>query len=145
MNYLRKFRNRFACNIELVSALEEETFLISPPNGFTDEDVRVNYNGVYFTISSAVLQQESKQNSAGTFWNIGLSFSFPTFPGFVDFLQKFTKLAEIRVTMNTGAVIRLNKNDISLNKPIDVNFKTNQKTVEFEAQFLSVFPFNIDE
>ena len=53
MNYLRKIRNRFPCQIELVSAMEDGTFLISPPDGFTDESVRANYNGVYFTISSA--------------------------------------------------------------------------------------------
>lgn len=145
MNFLRKFRNRFITQLELVSALDDGAFLISPPDGFTDESVPVEYNGVYFTISSASLVQESKVTTSGTVYTPKLNLSFPTFPGIASFMERFSKLSEIRLTLNTGAIIRLNKNDIALNKPIDGTFGNNLATVEFEASISMIKPFDIDE
>lgn len=145
MNYLRKYRNRYIVKIELVSALDDASFLISPPEGFTDATVRAEYNGVYFTISSVELSQQSKDTTAGTIYNVTLEFSFPNFSGADSFQVTFAKLAEIKLTLNTGAVIRLNKNDIALNVPINVDFQSNLKTVGFSAQVSQIFPLKIDE
>lgn len=145
MNYLRKFRNRFITKLELVSALDAGSFLISPPNGFTTQDIPVEYNGIYFTLSSASLNQESKSTSSGTVYTTQLKLSFPTFPGIGSFQWRFSKLSEIRLTLNTGAIIRLNRNDIALNKPIDGLFTNNVMTVDFEATLATVKPFDIDE
>lgn len=145
MNYLRKFRNRFITKIELVSALDAGSFLISPPNGFTLADIPVEYNGIYFTISSASLAQESKSTSSGTAYTAQLKFNFPTFPGIGSFMWRFSKLSEIRITLNTGAIIRLNRNDIALNKPIDGIFRNGPITTEFEATISMIKPFDIDE
>ena len=145
MDYLRKFRNRFITKLELVSALDSGSFLISPPNGFTEQDIPAEYNGIYFTLSSASLNQESKSTSSGTVYTTQLKLSFPTFPGIGSFQWRFSKLSEIRLTLNTGAIIRLNRNDIALNKPIDGLFTNNVMTVEFEATLATVKPFDIDE
>lgn len=145
MNYLRQFRNRFITGIELVSALDAGSFLISPPHGYTTESVPVEYNGVYFTLSGTSLIQETKDTSAGTVYTTQLKFNFPIFPGIGSFQWRFSKLSEIRLTLNTGAVIRLNRNDISLNKPITGNFTSNLMSVEFEATLTSIMPFDIDE
>ena len=145
MNYLRKHRNRYIVSVELVSALDDSGFLISPPDGFTDASVRTNYNGVYFTISSVDLLQKSKATNAGTAYALTLEFSFPNFQGSDLFQQTFSKLAEIRLTLNTGAVIRINKNDIALNTPIGVEFQSNLKTVGFSAQISQIFPLNLNE
>ena len=145
MNYLRKYRNRYITKIELVSALDASSFLISPPDGFTDDDVRANYDGSYFTLSSADLSQKSKKFSGSKVYTLTLEFTFPNFPGSEMFQEKFSKLVEIKLTLNTGAVIRINKNDIALNIPIDVNFQSNLKTVGFSAQVSQIFPLKIDE
>ena len=145
MNYLRKYRNRYITKIELVSAFDDASFLISPPDGFTDDSVRAEYHGVYFTISAIDLSQKSKSTSAGTVYNLALEFSFPNFPGSDAFQVAFSKLAEIKITLNTGAVIRINKNDIALNIPIDVEFQNNLKTVGFSAQVSQIFPLKINE
>jgi hypothetical protein len=144
VNYLRKYRNRFVTKIELVSALDDSSFLISPPDGFID-DTPVSYNGVYFTLSSADLSQKSKPTSSGTVYTPTLEFSFPNFPGAEDFQMKFAKLSEIRITLNTGADIRLNKNDIALNAPIDVEFQGNLKTIYFSASISQIYPLKFDE
>lgn len=145
MNYLRNYRNRYIVSIELVSALDDSSFLISPPDGFTDATVRVEYNGVYFTISTVELSQKSKSTTAGTAYTVLLEFNFPNFPGADSFQVAFAKLAEIRLTLNTGAVIRINKNDIALNTPINAEFTSNLKTVGFSAQVSQIFPLKIDE
>lgn len=145
MNYLRKYRNRYIIKIELVSAFDDSSFLISPPNGFNDATVRANYNGVYFTLSTIDLSQKSKVTSAGTIYTLSLDFNFPNFSGADEFQTIFSKLAEIKLTLNTGAVIRINKNDISLNSPIDVEFQSNLTTVGFSAQVSQIFPLKIDE
>lgn len=145
MNYLRKFRNRFITSIEIVSAMDEGVFLISPAEGFDERQTPAEYNGMYFTISSAFLGQESKETTSGTVYTISLKFSFPTFPGIADFMERFSRIAEIRLTTNTGSIIRLNRNDIAMNKPITGNFKTNLITTEFEASISTVKPFDIDE
>lgn len=145
MNYLRKYRNRYISGIELVSALDDSSFLISPLDGFTDDTVRVEYDGVYFTLSSVDLSQKSKNTSAGIIYNISLDFNFPNFSGADLFQMAFAKLAEIKLTLNTGAVIRINKNDIALNSPIDVDFQSNLKTIGFSAQLSQIFPFKINE
>ena len=144
VNYLRKYRNRFVTKIELVSALDDSSFLISPPEGKTD-DLEFEYNGLYFTLSSADLSQKSKLTSAGTIWNVSLEFSFPNFPGADELMMRFSKLAEIKITYNTKAVIRLNKNDISLNAPIDAEFQSDAKTVDFSAELSQIFPMKLDE
>ncbi|MGV8914357.1 MAG: hypothetical protein ACOH1X_02800 [Kaistella sp.] len=145
MNFLRKYHNRYSISIELVSALNDSTFLISPPDGFTDGTVRAEYSGVYFTLSSVDLSQKSKITKSGTVYNFSLEFNFPNFSRSDQFQQAFSKLAEIRLTLNTGAVIRINKHDISLNSPIDVEFQSNLKTVGFSAQIEQIFPLMIDE
>ena len=145
MNYLRKYRNRYIIKIELVSAFDDASFLISPPDGFNDDTVRAEYNGVYFTLSSVELSQQSKSTTAGTIYNVTLEFSFPNFSGSDAFQIAFAKLAEIKLTLNTGAVIRINKNDIALNIPIDVEFSSNLKTVGFSAQVSQMFPLKINE
>lgn len=145
MNYLRKYRNRYIIKIELVSAFDNASFLISPPDGFNDDTVRAEYNGVYFTLSSVELSQQSKSTTAGTIYNVTLEFSFPNFAGSDSFQIAFSKLAEIKLTLNTGAVIRINKNDIALNIPIDVEFSSNLKTVGFSAQVSQIFPLKINE
>lgn len=145
MNYLRKYRNRYIVKVELVSALDDSSFLISPPDGFTDNSVRAEYNGVYFTISTIDLSQKSKSTTAGTIYNLALEFSFPNFAGSDSFQIAFSKLSEIKLTLNTGAVIRINKNDIALNIPIDVEFSSNLKTVGFSAQVSQIFPLKINE
>lgn len=144
VNYLRKYRNRFVTKIELVSALDDSSFLISPPEGKTD-DLEFEYNGLYFTLNSADLSQKSKPTNAGTIWTISLEFSFPNFPEADELMARFSKLAEIKVSYNTNAVIRLNKNDISLNAPIDAQFQSDAKTVEFSAELSQIFPLKIDE
>lgn len=145
MNYLRKYRNRFVTKIELVSALDDSVFLISPPDGFTGDPVPVQYNGVYFTLSSAELTQKSKSTSAGTTYTVALDFSFPVFVGIDDFEIRFAKLSEIRVTFNSKGVIRLNTNDVSLNSPMDVEFSRDIKTCKFSTQLIRIFPLPIDE
>ncbi|MEC5156637.1 hypothetical protein [Chryseobacterium sp. MP_3.2] len=145
MNYLRKYRNRYISGIELVSALDDSSFLISPPAGFTDESVRAEYNGVYFTLSSASLSEKTKSTTSGTIYTLSLDFNFPNFVGAELFKITFAKLAEIKITLNTGAVIRLNKNDIALNAPIEVEFQSNLKTVGFSAQLSQIFPFTLNE
>ncbi len=145
MNYLRQFRNRFIVKIELVSALDAGSFLISPPRGFTEADIPVEYNGVYFTLSGAGLAQESKTTSSGTVYSTQLKFSFPVFPGIGAFQWRFSKLSEIRLTLNTGAIIRLNRNDVALNKPIDGTFSSNLMSVNFEASLSTIKPLEIDE
>ena len=145
MNYLRKYRNRYIIKIELVSAFDNASFLISPPDGFNDDTVRAEYNGVYFTLSSVELSQQSKSTTAGTIYNVTLEFSFPNFAGSDSFQIAFSKLAEIKLTLNTAAVIRINKNDIALNIPIDVEFSSNLKTVGFSAQVSQIFPLKINE
>lgn len=145
MNYLRKYRNRYIIKIELVSAFDDASFLISPPDGFTDDSIRAEYNGVYFTISTIDLSQKSKSTTAGTIYNLVLEFSFPNFVGADLFQMKFAKLTEIKITLNTGGVIRLNKNDIALNVPINVEFQSNLKTVGFSAQVSQIFPMKINE
>ena len=145
MNYLRKYRNRYIIKIELVSAFDNASFLISPPDGFNDDTVRAEYNGVYFTLSSVEVSQQSKPTTAGTIYNVTLEFSFPNFSGSDSFQTTFAKLAEIKLTLNTGAVIRINKNDIALNIPIEVEFASNLKTVGFSAQVSQIFPLKINE
>lgn len=145
MNYLRKSRNRYIIKIELVSVFDDASFLISPADGFTDDSIPAEYNGVYFTISTIDLSQKSKSTTAGTIYNLVLEFSFPNFAGSDSFQIAFSKLAEIKLTLNTAAVIRINKNDIALNIPIDVEFSSNLKTVGFSAQVSQIFPLKIDE
>lgn len=145
MNYLRKYRNRYITKIELVSALDADSFLFSPPNGFTDATVQAEYNGVYFTLSSVGLSQKSKNLSGGVVYTIALDFSFPNFVGADLFQQRFSKLADIKLTLNTGGVIRLNKNDIALNTPIDVEFQSNLNTNGFSAEITQIFPMIINE
>ena len=145
MNYLRKIRNRYIVKIELVSALDNGSFLISPANGFTDDDIPVEYNGIYFTISSISLVEESKESTSGTSYPLQLTFSFPTFPGVGSFKKRFAKLSEIRITLNTSEVIRINKNDIALNKPISALFNNNLKTTQFEATISRIQPLDLDD
>lgn len=145
MNLLRKYRNRYITGVELVSALDDTSFLISPAHGFTDGTARANYRGVYFTLSSVNLNESSKNTSAGTIYNVSLEFSFPNFVGADQFRINFAQLAEIRITLNTGAVIRLNKNDIALNTPIAAEFQSNVKTVGFSAQLSQISPFTFNE
>ncbi len=144
MNYLRKYRNRFVTKIELVSALDDSSFLISPPDGFTDE-TSAEYNGVYFTLSSASLTQKSKPTTSGTIYTPALEFSFPNFPGADEFMMRFAKISEIRITYNTKAVIRINKNDIALNAPMDVEFENDSKTINFSTQISQIYPLKFDE
>lgn len=144
MNYLRKYRNRFVGKIELVSAMDDSSFLISPPDGFTDETL-AEYNGVYFTLSSIDLSQKSKPTSSGTIYTISLEFSFPNFPAADQLMMRFEKLTEIKITLNTGAEIRLNKNDIALNMPLDVEFQSDVKTINFSTQISQIYPLKFDE
>lgn len=144
MNYLRSFKNRYAVKLELVSALDEESFLINPPKGFTEETIITNYNGVYFTIVSAKLSEKSKLTKAGTVHSQSLDISFPEFLGVDLFKEKFKQLSQVKITLNTNEIIRLNRNDISLNRPIDVDFSTSNNTVSMSLQINSLFPITID-
>lgn len=144
VNYLRKYRNRFVTKIELVSALDDSSFLISPADGKPDT-LEFEYNGVYFTLSSAYLSQKSKLTSSGTVYTPALEFSFPNFPGADQFMMRFAKLAEIKITYNTKAVIRINKNDIALNAPMDVEFQNDSKTINFSTQISQIYPLKFDE
>ena len=143
MNYLRNYKNRYATKVELVSALETESFLISPPDGFTADTVVANYNGIYFTINSASLSEKSKLSKAGVAYIVNLDFSFPEFVGLDLFKEKFKQLSEVRITYNTNEWIRLNCNDISLNRPIDVEFSTSKNTVSMSLQITSLFPIRL--
>lgn len=143
MNYLRKSKNRFISKVELVSALDEGTFLINPPNGFTEESIPVEYNDLYFTITSITLAQKNKQSNAGPFWAVELDFSFPYFKGVEDFIERFKYISEIRITLNTGEITRLNKNDISLNKAIEAAIQTNVRTVNYSVSITQMLPFKI--
>ncbi len=143
MNYLRNYKNRYATKIELVSALEDDSFLISPPNGFSSETVVTNYNGIYFTLNSASLSEKSKSSKAGVAYVINLDFNFPEFVGLDQFKEKFKQLSEVKITYNTNEWIRLNCNDISLNRPIDVEFSTSKNTVSMSLQFTSLFPLRL--
>lgn len=145
MNYLRKFRNRFITKVELVSALDEGSFLINPPNGFTDESIPVEYNGVYFTITSISLQQNSKPSNAGPYYENKFEFTCPYFPEANAFLERFKYLSEIRLTLNTGGIIRINKNDIALNRPMEAEFQTSLKTVGFSLSVSQLLPFTFNE
>lgn len=145
MNYLRKRRNRYVTKIELLSALQPDALLISPPDGFTDQPVNVEYNGVYFTISSLVLGQRGRKVRGGTAYSVTLEFSFPLFKGFGLFLMNFRQLAEIKLTLNTGEIIRINKNDVALNKPIDVEFDNTLEKIDFTAATTSIFPLDLHE
>lgn len=145
MNYLRKYRNRYITAIVLRSALDDTSFMISPADGFEDDQVAVAFDNVYFTLSSVELTQTSKNTASGTIYNVSLEFSFPNFVGADLFQMKFAKLTEIKITLNTGGVIRLNKNDIAMNVPINVEFQSNLKTVGFSAQLSQIFPMKINE
>lgn len=143
MNYLRNFRNRYAIKLELVSALDDSSFLINPPGGFTQDTIVVNYSGIYFTMVSASLSEKSKMSKAGTYYVVNLDFRFPEFQGLDQFKEKFKQLSEIKITLNTNETIRLNCNDISLNRPIDVEFSTSDNTVSMSLQYNSLFPISI--
>ncbi len=143
MNYLRKSKNRFVSKVELVSALDDGSFLINPPDGFTDENIPVEYNGLYFTITSISFAQKSKPSNAGTIWTPELDFSFPYWKGCEDFIERFKYLSEIKITLNTGEISRLNKNDISLNKAIEPTIQTNVRTVNFNVSINQILPFKI--
>ncbi|KNB61001.1 hypothetical protein [Chryseobacterium sp. Hurlbut01] len=145
MNYLRNFKNRFAVKLELVSALEEDSFLIDPPNGFTEDIIPVNYNGVYFTVNSANLSEKSKLTKAGVAYTASLDLRFPKFPEVENFKEKFRQLSEVKITFNTGEIVRLNKNDISLNRPIDAEFSSDSVTVGMSLALTSIFPLKFDE
>lgn len=143
MNYLRKNKNRFVSKVELVSALDEGSFLINPPSGFTDESIVVEYNQLYFTITTITLSQKSKESNAGPFWTVELDFSFPYFKGCEDFIDRFKYISEIKIGLNTGEITRLNKNDISLNKPMEAVFQTNVRTINFTVAITQIQPFRI--
>ncbi|AZA93028.1 Uncharacterised protein [Chryseobacterium nakagawai] len=145
MNYLRKFKNRFIIKVELVSALDDSSFLISPPNGFPEETIPVEYNNIYFTITSISLQQNSKVPNAGSYYVVKLDFTFPYFEGTENFMERFKYLSEIRLTLNTNGLIRINKNDIALNKPLEAEFQTSLKTVGFSVSVSQLLPFKINE
>lgn len=145
MNYLRKRRNRFVTKVELLSALQPDALLISPPDGFTDQPVDVEYNGVYFTISSLVLSQRGRKARGGNAHSISLEFSFPLFKGYGLFLLNFRQLSEIKLTLNTGETVRINKNDVALNKPIDVEFANTLEKIDFTAATTSIFPLDLHE
>ncbi len=144
MNYLRNFKNRFAVKLELVSALVEGSFLISPPKGFT-QDIPTNYDGAYFTINSANLSEKSKLSKAGVVHTVSLDIGFPLFPGVEDFKEKFRQLSEVKITFNTGEIVRINKNDISLNRPIDVEFTSDAMSVGMALSITNIFPLKFDE
>lgn len=145
MNYLRKRRNRYVTKVELLSALQPDALLISPPDGFTDQPVNVEYNGVYFTISSLQLSQRGRKVRGGTAYSVTLEFSFPLFQGYGLFQMNFRQLAEIKLTLNTGEIMRINKNDVALNKPIDVEFENTLEKIDFTAALTSVFPLDLHE
>lgn len=145
MNYLRNFKNRFAVKVELVSALDDDSFLINPPNGFTEDMIPVNYDGIYFTINSANLSEKSKLTKAGVTYTVSLDIRFPKFPEVDNFKEKFRQLAEVKITFNTGEIVRLNKNDISLNRPIDVEFSSDLVTVGMSLVITGIFPLKFDE
>lgn len=145
MNYLRNFKNRFAVKLELVSALVDGSFLINPPKGFTDTTIPANYDGAYFTINSANLSEKSKLSKAGVAYTVTLDVGFPKFPGVEDFKEKFRQLSEAKITFNTGEVIRLNKNDISLNRPIDAEFSSDMVSVGMSLVITRIFPLKFDE
>lgn len=145
MNYIRKYRNRFITKIELVSALDDLAELLSPPDGMVDTIQPAEYNGIYFTLSSADLSQKSKTTSAGTFYTTSLEFSLPNFPGGDEFQNRFSKLAEFRITLSSGAEIRINRNDISLNSPIDVEWESDPKTIYFSTEIAQLYPLKLDE
>lgn len=145
MNYLRNFKNRFAVRLELVSALVDDAFLINPPKGFTDETIPVQYDGAYFTINSADLSEKSKLSKAGVVYTVSLDVGFPFFPGVEDFKEKFRQLTEVKITFNTGEILRLNKNDISLNRPIDVEFSSTLKNVGMSLIISNIFPLKFNE
>lgn len=143
MNYLRKSKNRFISKVELVSALDEGSFLINPPSGFTDDSIPVEYNQLYFTINTITLSQKSKPSNAGSVWMVELDFSFPYWAGCEEFIDRFKYISEIKLTLNTGEISRLNKHDISLNKPIEATIQTNVRTVNFNAPITQMKPFKI--
>lgn len=145
MNYLRNFKNRFAVKLELVSALVDGAFLISPPKGFTENTIPANYDGAYFTINSANLSEKSKLSKAGVVYTVSLDIGFPMFPGLEDFKEKFRQLTEVKITFNTGEILRLNKNDISLNRPIDAEFSSDLVSVGMSVVKTSIFPLKFDE
>lgn len=145
MDFLRKYRNRYITSIELVSATDDGSFLISPADGFTEASIPVEYNGVYFTISSASLTENSKKTKSGTIYELTLGLSMPLFPGSADFKKRFSQLSEIRLKTNTGTLIRLNRNDVSLNRPIDVKMKSNLKTLDLDMTITQLSPFEINE
>jgi hypothetical protein len=143
MNYLRKNKNRFVSKVELVSAMDDGSFLINPPAGFTENSIPVEYNQLYFTINTITLSQKSKPSNAGDVWIVELDFSFPYWVGCEEFIDRFKYLSEIKLTLNTGEVSRLNKHDISLNKPIESTIQTNVRTVNFSASITQMQPFKI--
>lgn len=143
MNYLRKSKNRFISKVELVSASDDGSFLINPPKGFTEESIPVEYNKLYFTITSITLSQKSKPSTAGPYWTVELDFSFPFFKEVGEFIERFKYLSEIRLTLNTGEITRLNKNDISLNKAMEASIQTNVRTVNYSVAIMQMLPFKI--
>ncbi|MEI7486433.1 MAG: hypothetical protein WCJ72_03310 [Chryseobacterium sp.] len=143
MNYLRKSKNRFISKVELVSALDEGSFLINPPSGFTDESIQVEYNQTYFTITSITFSQKSKGSNAGPFWTVELDFSFPYFKECEKFIERFKLISEIRLILNTGEITRINKNDISLNKAMEANIQTNVRTINYSVSITQMLPFKI--
>jgi hypothetical protein len=145
VNYLRQFKNRFITRVELVSALDEGSFLINPPADFTDETIPVEYNGIYFTVTSISLQQNAKTSNAGPYYELKFEFTFPNFLESGEFLERFKYISEIRLTLNTGGLIRINKNDIALNRPMEAEFQTTLKTVGFSLSVSQLTPFKIDE
>ncbi len=143
MNYLRKFKNRFIIKVELVSALDDGSFLINPPDGFTDETIPVEYNGIYFTITSISLRQNSKGSNAGPYYEVKFELTFPYFAESGVFLERFKYISEIKLTLNTGGMIRINKNDIALNKPMEAEFQTSLMTVGYSVSVSQLLPFKI--
>ncbi|KFF26880.1 hypothetical protein IW16_06275 [Chryseobacterium vrystaatense] len=127
----------------MVSALDEGSFLINPSDGFTDETIPVEYNDIYFTITSISLSQDSKGANAGPYYVAKFDFTFPYYLGCEEFLERFKYISEVRFTLNTGEVVRLNKNDIALNKPMEAEIQTSLMTVGYSISVSRLLPFKL--
>lgn len=145
MNILRQNRNRRVIKIELLSALADDVFLINPTLDHADQPGNAEYSGIYFTLGSLGFTQKPKPTTAGTVYTINLEFSLPNFPGSEKFQENFKKVASVRLSLNTGGTVMLDRNDVSLNKPMDAEIGANLKTLQFSLSLTRIFPFIINE
>lgn len=142
MNLLYQYRNRYISEIKIISATDPDVMLISPADGQTTLNTAW-FNAMQCSIQSISLTQKSKKTTSGLIFIVNLDFSFPYFIGVELWMQRFSNLAAIQCTLNTGEIINLNTNDIALNKPMEGEFQSNLKKVGFSVEHTRFSPIVI--